>query len=185
LFLGFVLSYLLWYIFLPQDMTNVLFQVQLRDIRRIESLSYGATGNAIDLLSTFGKIFFNNLRVMLFSLLFSFFYGFGAIFILTWNASVIGAAIGGFVRSAISGNILSVIVLGIARYMVHGIPEIFAYFMAGLAGGIVSVAIIRHDFGSNKFKHVLIDSLDLIIGAIVMLVIAALLEVFVTPVLFA
>jgi uncharacterized membrane protein SpoIIM required for sporulation len=184
LFLGFVLSFLLWYVFLPEDSVNVVFQTQLRDIRRVEVSSYGAMGNAINIFSTFGKIFFNNVRVMLFSLLFSFFYGFGAIFILTWNSSVIGAAIGSFIRNSVSGVTISAVAFGLIRYLVHGIPEIFAYFMAGLAGGIVSIAIIRHDFGGEQFRHVLIDSFDLVVGAVSLLFVAALLEVFVTPLFF-
>ncbi|MBW2974460.1 stage II sporulation protein M [Candidatus Woesearchaeota archaeon] len=181
LFMGFVLSFLIWYVFLPADLMNVLFQTQLRDIRRVEIISYAATGNAINIFSTFGRIFLNNVKVMVFSLLFSFFYGFGAIFILTWNSSVIGAAIGSFIRNSVNGISISVVSMGMLRYLVHGIPEILAYFMAGLAGGIISIAIIRHDFGSDKFKHIVIDSFDLILGATLLLVVAALLEVFVTP----
>ena len=56
-----------------------------------------------------------------------------------------------------------------------------AYFMAGLAGGIISVAVINHDIKSEKFKHILLDSVDLSAGAVVILVLAALLEVFVSP----
>jgi len=184
LFLGFVLSFLLWYIFLPEDSMNILFQTQLRDIRRVEMVSYGATGNFINIFSTFGKIFLNNMRVMVFSLLFSFFYGFGAIFILTWNSSVIGAAIGSFVRNSVGGMSISILSLGMLRYLVHGIPEILAYFTAGLAGGIISIAIIRHDFGGEKFKHIITDSFDLIVGATLLLFVAALLEIFVTPLFF-
>ena len=54
----------------------------------------------------------------------------------------------------------------------------------GLAAGIVSVAIIKHDFKSEKFRHVLLDSADLLLLSLVVLVVAALIEVFVTPVLF-
>ena len=32
---------------------------------------------------------------------------------------------------------------GVFRYMIHGIPEIAAYFIAGLAGGIVFNSVIR------------------------------------------
>ncbi len=185
LFLGFVVSFSLWYVFLPPDLANSLFSVQTRDINRIEVMSYGVTGNAVDLLSTFSKIFFNNIRVMIFSLIFAFFFGFGAIFILTWNASVIGVAIGSFIGIGIkSGNFL-IASLGFLRYLIHGIPEILAYFMAGLAGGIISVAIIRHDFGDHKFKHIVLDSVDLVIGAVFMLFIAALLEIFITPLFFS
>ena len=56
--------------------------------------------------------------------------------------------------------------------------------MAGLAGSIISIAISRHDFGSGKFKKVVIDSLDLVFLAVFVLFVAALLEVFVTPVFF-
>ena len=70
------------------------------------------------------------------------------------------------------------------RYSIHGIPEVVAYFTAGMAGSIISVAIIRHDIGTPKFRHVLIDSLDLIIISFIILVIATLLEIFVTPLLF-
>jgi uncharacterized membrane protein SpoIIM required for sporulation len=117
-------------------------------------------------------------------LLFAFFYGVGAIFILTWNASVIGAAIGNFVNSNIGGSYFTSISMGLLRYSIHGLPEMLAYFMAGLAGSIISIAIIRHDFGSGKFKHILIDSLDMIFLSVFVLFIAALLEVFVTPMFF-
>ena len=70
------------------------------------------------------------------------------------------------------------------RYLIHGIPEISAYFTAGLAGGIISVAVIKHHFKQEKFWHVLYDSISLIILAIIILFIAALIEVFITPALF-
>ena len=59
-----------------------------------------------------------------------------------------------------------------------------AYFAAGLAGGIISIAVIKHDFGTQKFEHVLLDSVDLILVAVFLLVLAGLIEVFVTPLLF-
>ena len=68
--------------------------------------------------------------------------------------------------------------------MLHGFPEISAYFIGALAGGIVSIAVIRHDTKSEKFWRILQDSLNLIILAVVVLFVAALMEVFITPVLF-
>jgi uncharacterized membrane protein SpoIIM required for sporulation len=131
-----------------------------------------------------------------FCILFSFIYGSGAIFILAWNASVIGTAIGNFVRTGLAASAaaigagfgithyLQVISLGLFKYSIHGIPEILAYFTAGLAGGIISVAVIRHDMKTRKFEHILLDSADLLIISIVLLVVAAFLEVYVTPVVF-
>ena len=180
LFLGFVVSFTLWYVFLPSTVVSSLFSIQQETISAINSK---VTGSFTETLPFIGKIFFNNIKVMIFCLLFSFFYGIGAIFILTWNASVIGTAIGNFIRSSMHNGIFSAFSLGFLRYLTHGIPEILAYFMAGLAGGIISIAIIKHEFGSGKFKNVLADSVDLIIGSVVVLFIAALIEVYVTPLL--
>ncbi|MCK5282052.1 MAG: stage II sporulation protein M [Nanoarchaeota archaeon] len=177
LFLGFVVSFSLWYVLLPADISSKVFEIQTNTISQINN---PLTGNAYNLAGTFTKILFNNIKVLLFCLIFAFFYGFGAIFILTWNASIIGVAIGDFMKSHI-GNYAAIMSIALLKYLIHGIPEILAYFMAGLAGGIISIAVIRHDLKSNKFKHILLDSADLTFGAVVMLVIAALLEVFVSP----
>ena len=132
---------------------------------------------------------------MAFAILFAFVYGAGAIFILTWNASVIGAAMGNFIRSNLSqyadllgfekfASYFNVVSIGLLRYIIHGIPEILAYFYGGLAGGIISVAIIKKHYKDEKFSHVLFDISELLIISIAFLLIAAFLEVFVTPVLF-
>ena len=66
----------------------------------------------------------------------------------------------------------------------HGIPEIFAYFIGGLAGSIISVAVIREKFGTKNFEKVVLDSSDLVLIAVLILILAAFIEVFITPVLF-
>ena len=153
------------------------------------------SGNVIYSLSIFSKIFFNNFKVLAFSILFSFVYGAGAIFILVWNATVIGAAIGNFIRANMSsytsslglmeaGNYFHVVSLGLLKYSIHGVPEIMAYFYGGLAGGILSVAIIRKHFKTQKFSAIMRDFSELILIAVSFLVAAAFLEVYVTPVLF-
>jgi len=130
-----------------------------------------------------------------YSLFFSFFYGAGAIFILTWNASVISAAVGNFARNILAEtakslgyigawDYLSVLPISLMRYFIHGLPEIAAYFIGGLAGGIISVAVIKHDFMGDNFRKIMKDAFDLTAIAIFILFIAALLEVFVTPIFF-
>lgn len=186
LFLGITISFTLWYIFLPADLTQTIFSVQTKTISDINTQ---ITGQSINQYSLFSRIFLNNIRVLIFSLIFGFIYGVGAIFILTWNASVIGTAIGNFVRSNVSNvsnvpHYFQITSLGILRYMIHGVPEILAYFMGGLAAGIISIAVIRHDFRSEKFRHILLDSADLVLLSLVVLLFAALIEVFITPLLF-
>jgi len=192
LFFGFAVSFAAWYAFLPADLAQNAFSVQTQTITNINS---GATGMAFQNLGIFTKIFFNNIKVLIFCILFAFIYGAGAIFILTWNASVIGAAIGSFIKLGLAkganllgfaavANYFHVVSLGLLRYSLHGIPEIGAYFIGGLAGSIISIAVIRHDLGTKKYEKILLDSSDLIIIAVVVLFLAALLEVYVTPLLF-
>ena len=183
LFLGITFAVVIWYTFLPKEIVQNLFSIQTQTITEINNQ---VTGNLIASSSLFIKILLNNIKVMVFCILFAFVYGAGAIFILTWNASVIGVAIGNFIRTNVTSNLLyfQIAPLALLRYFLHGIPEILAYFTAGLAGGIISIAVIRHDFGSEKFERIVLDSTDLLLLSIAILVIAGLIEVFVSPILF-
>src|SRR3989338_1198256 len=192
MFIGITIACALWYALLPTSTINNLFDKQ---VGTIQDINNQVSGNVIYNINIFWKIFFNNFKVLAFSILFSFIYGAGAIFILTWNATVIGAAIGNFIRANISsytsslglldaGNYFHVVSLGLLKYSAHGIPEIAAYFYGGLAGGILSVALIRKHFKTEKFSKIMVDFSELILIAIGFLVAAAFLEVYITPVLF-
>ncbi|MBW2968197.1 stage II sporulation protein M [Candidatus Woesearchaeota archaeon] len=192
LFLGFVATYVLWFVLMPPEAGQSMFKVQLDTITEINlAPSETATGNAISQTQSISHIFLNNTKILIFCVLFSFFYGAGAIFILVWNASVIGTAIGLFLRHNImsvlhlgAGYYPTFILKGLAKYLfIHGIPEVLAYFIGSLAGGIISVAVIRHEYRSKAFKRTLLDSADLIMISLLILFVAALLEVFVTPML--
>lgn len=199
LFLGATLACVLWYVVLPSDTISLLFESQINTIKSINGQAVGAAGNVVtgnaSAFNNFSTIFFNNIKVLLFCILFSFIYGAGALFILLWNASVIGAAIGNFIRiniaalatqygSATVGAYFSVVSIGLLKYVIHGVPEIFAYFVAALAGGIISIAIINHDVATRKFEHVLLDAADLLMLSIVLTFVAAIFEVYVTPIFF-
>ena len=54
-----------------------------------------------------------------------------------------------------------------------------------MGAGIISIAVIRHDYNSPKFKQVFMDSVDLIVISVIVLIIAGLIEVFITPKLFS
>jgi len=190
LFLGFVVAFSFWYIVFEDG--NMNFRAQIETYCMINRPShfdqcveeYGVNhiSKTTAFLTAKGKIvniFANNIYVLIFTLIFSLVFGAGAIFILAWNASVIAAAIGIFSKSSLIN-----LPIGLFRYMIHGVPEIGAYFIAALAGGIISVAVIKHDVRSEKFWVILQDSLNLIILAVFVLFFAALIEVFITPVLF-
>jgi len=127
----------------------------------------------------FVSILENNVSVMIFTLVFSFFFGAGAIFILAWNATVIASAIGIF-----SGYKLSSIPMGLLRYMIHGFPEIAAYFITALAGGIFGVGIIRNGIANRKFLRIVENVVILLFIAILILIFAVIIEVYLTPILF-
>ncbi|MEK6848837.1 MAG: stage II sporulation protein M [Nanoarchaeota archaeon] len=189
LFLGFVVAYALLYIifssagtFSAQVETFCLINRPTDHIACAEQ--YGIKSKPKTTASVTGTerlflIITNNLYVLIFTLIFSLIFGAGAIFILAWNASVIAAAIGIFTKME-----LSALPLGLARYMIHGLPEIAAYFVAALAGGIISVAVVNHDTQSERFWNIIKDSLNLLGVAMIILIIAGIIEVYVTPVLF-
>lgn len=191
LFLGFVIGFVVWFVFLPHTLVQELFSTQLFTISVINNK---VTGDVVS-GDIFWNIISNNFKVMFFCLFFSFFYGAGAIFILTWNASVIASAIGTYIRSNLAlyaghagfykaAGYFQVVSVGLFRYLTHGVFEILAYFIAGLAGGLISVAIIRHNIGDRQFNKVLLDSVILLMIAILIAIFAAVIEVYVTPALF-
>jgi uncharacterized membrane protein SpoIIM required for sporulation len=71
------------------------------------------------------------------------------------------------------------------RYLIHGVPEISAYFLGAVAGGIISAAVVRSDYRDPKFYEIVLDSIDLIAFASLLLIIGALIEVGITPIFFS
>jgi uncharacterized membrane protein SpoIIM required for sporulation len=182
LFVGLTVGFSIWYLLLPQSAPRN-FDAQIKTFCTINSpqnyesclKQYGLITGGATRLNHLMEIFANNLYVMVFTLVFSLFFGAGAIFILIWNASVIAAAIGMFAQN------LARLHLGLLRYMVHGLPEVSAYFVAALAGGIVSVAFIRKDLKGERLWIILQDAMILIVAAILILIASAFLEVYFTP----
>ena len=188
LFFGITAALTMAYIFLPQHAVDTIFSLQKNAIVNVNSNVQGK----ITQFTLFTRIFINNVKVLFFCLVFSFLYGTGAMFILTWNASVIATAMGNLIKSKLAeatsliglpsiSAYFSITTFSFFRYMTHGIFEIAAYFIGGLAGGIVSIALIKHNLQENR---VLIDSLDLVLISVGFLIVAALIEVFITPLFF-
>ena len=187
LFLGFIVAFSFWHAILGD---SNLFNAQIQTYCMINS-----PGNIEDCVAKYsfektiagaatrGARFFsileNNVYVMIFTLIFSLIFGAGAIFILAWNASVISAAVGVFTKYELSS-----IPIGIARYMVHGFPEIAAYFITALAGGIFGVGVLRNGVKNVKFIRIIENVVILLFIAILILMIAAAIEVYFTPIFF-
>lgn len=197
LFLGIALATTLLYILLPIGVEAEVFKAQHDTFIDISGVTGKVTlsSTAGDSVNRFTHIFFNNITVLLIAIVFSFIYGAGAIFVLTWNATVIGVAMGYYIRHSLSfyaehvgltkaASYFSVIAVGLTQYLIHGFFEILGFFVGALAGGIISVALIRHDLSSAKFEHIILDAADLLLIAVGLIFFAAILEVWVTPLIF-
>lgn len=185
LFIGFVFSFSFWTFMLPNEKAEILFSVQNSAVQNVRAVIAGASAEVVSghVVSVNGlaPILINNLKVLLVSLIFAFFFGAGAIFILAWNASVMGYVIGNLAK-----NTLGIIGMPIAfaKYFVHGIPEMLAYLTVALAGGIIYIAVWRGDFfNPERNKRMMIDVAVLILISIFLLIVAALLEVYVSPII--
>ncbi len=192
LFFGITVAFTVLYVVLPSDLSGQIFSVQQKTIAEINGHVTSFTTTDFNI---FSMILLNNVKVLVYCVIFALIYGLGAIFILVWNASVIATAMGEFFRQKLSSFIaaagyvsiasyFSAGLISVIRYAPHGVLEILAYFIGGLAGGIISIAVIRHDFGTNQFEKIVFDAANLLIIAFGVLFIAALVETFITPLFF-
>lgn len=169
-FAGLTAAFAVWSLALPQS----FFGAQITKINEIQTVSGQltgqVTGNALG-VDAFNRILYNNLQVMLFSFVFSFIFGAGAIFIICWNASVLGVYVGQLSKFIWNIPLVSL------YFLPHGLFEIGGYVVAGLAGGLISAAVIRKN-KTHILKVIIFDCMKLLALAVVLVVIGAGLEVW-------
>jgi len=176
LFLGFVISFAFWTMVLSPERVSILFDFQSSIVQGVRSIA--GTGNAVGNESFF-IILFNNLKVLMISLILAFFYGAGAIFVMVWNASVMGFVIGNLAKNTLG---LAALPVAFTKYFLHGIPEMLAYLTIALAGGIIYVSIAKKDFfEAGKAKKILTDVLILFLISVFLLITSALIEIYISP----
>ncbi len=198
MFLGVTAALVFSYVFLPHGIVDNIFDLQQKAIVNVNNYVRGniigedITGQTAK-TDIFIKIFLNNLKVLFFCLIFSLLYGTGALFILTWNASVIAVAVGSLIKSRLAeaasvvgfglfSSYLGTTIFSFFKYMLHGILEITAYFVVGLAGGILSMALIKEDL---SYDSIMADVFDLVLISIGFLLVGGIVEVYITPLLFS
>lgn len=171
-FLGVIIATSFVYIFFTQD----IFSLQTSVIR-----SFSGSGAFVQ-YGDFSRFFLNNTQVMLVTYILSILFGAGAVFILAWNASVIGVFIGITAQSfvgkgyPVAAAYAIGLPFGLSSIALHGVPEVLAYFLAAVAGGVLSVGVIREKWKSKEFHLVVKDSLKFLVLAEVLIIIAALIE---------
>ncbi len=175
LFIGFTVSSALWAFFLPPETSSTVFALQGSSVEQIKLI----TGKAVDSGATLTNILNNNIKLILISLIFAVFYGAGAIYIIAWNASVMGFVIGSVAKETFG---LIALPIAFAKYFLHGIPEMLAYILTSLAGGILYFAFIKGDLtNKDKIKRIILDVSSLILISILLLLFSAILEVYISP----
>ncbi len=191
-FIGLILSYAFWYAFLPGEVRDVVFEEQENALGGIERLKGKMTGDFAmesgpcksNFVCWFWLIFYNNSFVLLLSVLFSFIYGAGAVFLIGWNASVIGVVIGKDVlqQMILQGNFAQAFLTGVYNglgLLPHGLPEALGYFFGAIAGGIIGVAVIKEKHRTHEFAVIAKDAIVTLLLALAFLFVGALIETWI------
>jgi len=179
LFLGILLVYSVGTILMPEMQANSLFREQL-EIR----FGQGFAGQATGLFSSglFWDLLSNNFLVLIACFIMALLTGDGAIFLITWNASVWGTIFGITAKGAgmFTGK-TAFYFFGLIMLVVfpHMIIEAISYFLAAISGSVISKDVILEKFASEKFMEVFGFNLYLLLFALVFLVLGALVETFV------
>lgn len=194
IFVVVAIVFTLLYVFLPTGYRDVIFKEQVSTLSNVDSIrnSINMSGNMyVDSPSgLFAYIFLNNLGVLFAILLFSFIYGVGALFIIVYQASIFGTVVGTkilsliptYIGNGVYGQVMAIAhgsILGMGL-LPHGIFELFAYFLAAVAGGVVSATMHGHYINVKSNLMRLIIDMGIILGvAVICLLIGALIECYV------
>jgi len=173
-FIGVIIASSFFYALYTEKGAKCLFGDQLSTLTNMGVLSEvnlpacGVEGKTITGLATSGRtwesLFSNNILVLFLLFIFSFILGIGSIWLISWNATVIGVLIGYRLDPLILIKILP-----------HGIFEFGAYFLGAVAGGILSAAIIQERL-KGEYARVLKDALFYFGLAVLMVFIGAVIE---------
>lgn len=176
-FIGSFLAVFVMMLLLPDDLLSFMFKPQIEAIKAITgyaaySISGAAIGNTVD---TLVMITLNNMRVMAFAFVLSFLFSTGSLFILSWNASILAIYLAAFIRQGLMEDFFSVAV-GI---LPHTPIEIMAYFLGAIAGGMLSVGMIREKWGSKELHLIIKDSAIMLGLSVLAVALGAILETYI------
>ena len=176
IFVGAMLATVIWSVALPEGASRDVFSDQTKEIEAIRTTvtdPYASgTGSAIK-PDFFAFLVGHNMQVLAFMFLFSLLYGVGSLYLLLWNASILGVFIAMRIKAQ---GIMSGFLGGFLGLLPHGIFEVSAYFVASIAGGILSIAVMRRHLDRPELKTVLMDVLFLAAVSVVLLIIGSFIE---------
>ena len=123
-------------------------------------------------------LFNENIKVVLIMFILAIFYGAGSIFLVSLNASVFAAFLV-FVINYLS-QVLPHALRTIGVFLIHLIPEISGFFIASIAGCLLSRAILVEKFGTPGFSNILKDCSLLLLVSAFLILLGSFLEVYVS-----
>ncbi len=193
IFVGVILAFTFAYVATPITMKQSIFQEQINAFcmisgndsceigipKSISGLFSSKAFTACQSASTSSLascslfIFENNGLVLIFTIILSLLYGAGAIFIIAWNASILGIFFGEMILSMqyLRGfGLLQGLLIG------HGPPELLGYIFGALAGGILSAMISRGQFFRHEFSTIIKDFFILVFLAVFSIFYGAIVE---------
>ncbi|MBT3814241.1 hypothetical protein HOE37_01600 [Candidatus Woesearchaeota archaeon] len=181
LFIGILLVYSVGTMVMPEMQSNTLFREQL-EIRFGQGFAGSAVSTEFFDAGLFKSLLSNNFLVLMACFIMALLTGDGAIFLITWNASVWGTIFGLTAKNAasFSGQWPILIFVGIMFVVFcHMIIEALSYFLAAISGSVISKDVLLEKFASNRFFEVFTFNLYLLLAALITLLIGALVETIV------
>lgn len=175
---GIFIAYCVATILLPNIHVNSLFREQL-ELRGLHGKAIGFDD------SLFLGILLNNWWVLVACFMLSLITGDGAIFLISWNASLWGTIFGITAKNAafVSGvSPWNYLILVLIIVLPHALIEMFSYIFAGIAGGFISsdMELDKGESKKSQFQKLFYSYTGaLIMCALFLLILGALVETFV------
>lgn len=197
IFIGLIISYAFWYSVMPADTRASVFGEQEQTFKSIGDLKQNLTGKFSgatatcnqDTMCWFQVIFANNASLTVLFIFLGLVFGAGAIFLLAWNASVIGVVIGQNIVALTASYQQFGFLNGIFAFfhglfnslglLPHGIFEASGYFFASIAGAIIGIALTRRHYYKHEINTILKDSILLTALSLACIAIGAIIEAFI------
>ncbi len=175
IFLGIFSIYFILVSYLPAETSQKQFAKQLDSA--LATLDKKRFNDFIPILQ-------NNIIVIYLFFFFSFCYRAGAIFVITWNASVWGATFG-YISHQWADPMLIDFVLNHLKLALAILPHLMAeaagYILASMAGLFLAKAAAKYQLFSSRFNRVLHACLFLLLTSTCLVVLGVLLEAFYAP----
>jgi len=175
IFVGIIVAFAFYYVWLSGSGQSNLFEEQIKSFCAISGeCKNGVPFSVSGMASAFGFesclstnstvssctwfIFQNNAGVLLFTILLSLMYGVGAIFIIAWNASILGVFFG---ETFLAGSHMKWLGMFQSMLIGHGPPELLGYVFGALAGAILSAMVAKGEFFTHNSSVIIKDVLFL------------------------